>query len=165
MSATLASMWTKVPLPSCHPGLTCPPVRSHRRPRPRGQALEQGGAMVGPSAMSPFAKRRSQVQSDHDGGGASVELPAELPRSKWRRRECRHHHRVSGKATSALLQTLRVPQCGGGDSCDCPDGWVRLEVSPTPGETLVDCVLVGGPQELVTKEVRRKIQNCLKVLL
>ena len=143
MSATLASMWTKVPLPSCHPDLTCSPVRSHRRPRPRGQALEQGGAMVGPSAMSTFAKRRSQVQSDHDGCGASVELPAELPRRQWRRRERWHHHRVSGKATSArpsdtesppvwswrfLRLSRRLGQAGGQphprrDSCGlCPGG-------------------------------------------
>ena len=46
-----------------------------------------------------------------------------------------------------------LPQCGGGDTCSCPDGWVRLEVPQESGATVIECVLVGGVMEMVTKQV------------
>ena len=57
-----------------------------------------------------------------------------------------------------------LPQCGGGDTCSCPDGWVRLEVPQESGATVIECVLVGGVMEMVTKQVSKMFAHSQSLL-
>jgi len=45
------------------------------------------------------------------------------------------------------LTTTMAPPVGG-----CPDNWEELEITQDSGEVLIECLLLGGPDEFVTKQ-------------